>query len=108
MKTHTVNVQIVRFTRSDFPGWVECVLRDAANRDWILADKVPIFTNLPLNALSTYPQPGAVACEIVRQWADHDGRTRCIINTERPWGVSAGDGKTQFEVFMDQVAAVAM
>ena len=101
---YTVSVQIVRFTDPAFPGWVECVLRDASDREWTLADKVPIFTAAPLDAHSAYPQPGVVACEIVGRWTDESGRTRCLIDTERPWGVSTRNGETRFEVFIDRIA----
>ena len=100
---HTIIVQIVRFTDASQPGWVECVLRDASGHEWLLADKVPIFTGAPLDAASSYPQPGVVACEIVREWTDGRGRRRSIISTERPWGVEATSGETQFEVFSDQI-----
>src|SRR5580692_6372751 len=98
MPMHVVNVQIVSFTSPAQPGWVECVLRDAADREWTLADKLPVFTEAELDERSVYPQPGVVACEIVRQWTDECGKIRCIIDTERPWGVSTKNGKTQFEV----------
>jgi len=104
---HTITVQIVRFTDASQPGWVECVLRDAAGREWLLAEKVPIFTEALLDANSSYPQPGVVACEIVREWTDEQGRGRCIISTERPWGVKTQGGETQFEVFSNQVTRQA-
>jgi len=100
---HTISIQIVRFTDASFPGWVECVLRDASGREWLLADKLPVFTDATLDADSSYPQPGVVACEIVREWTDEHGRKRCTISTERPWGVEAKGGETQFEVFSDQI-----
>ena len=100
---HTVSVQIIRLTDESQPGWVECVLRDASSREWILKDKVPIFTEAPLDASSSFPQPGVVACEVVREWTDERGRSRCIITTDRPWGVAAQDGETEFEVFRDQI-----
>jgi len=100
---HSVSVQIVRFTDRAHPGWVECVLRDTAGREWTLADKAPIFTEVALDERSEYPQPGVLACEIVRQWTDASGRVRCVIDTARPWGVSTKDGETQFEVFADQI-----
>jgi hypothetical protein len=56
-----------------------------------------------LDADSSYPQPGVVACEIVREWTDAHGRRRCVISTERPWGVEAKGGVTQFEVFSDKI-----
>ena len=104
---HTISVQIVRFTDASQPGWVECVFRDASNHEWLLADKVPIFTTAPLDVDSSYPQPGVVACEIVREWTDERGRRRCIISTERPWGVEAKGGETQFEVFCDRITTHA-
>jgi hypothetical protein len=99
----TVGVQIVRFTDAAQPGWVECVLRDAQGRTWVFSDKVPIFTSVSLDADSSYPQPGVIACEIVRECIDENGRKRCIVNTARPWGVAAKSGEMQFEVFYEQV-----
>jgi len=104
---HTISVQIARFTDASQPGWVECVLRDTSGREWILADKLPVFTDADLDADSRYPQPGVVACEIVREWTDEHGRRRCVITTERPWGVEAKGGQTQFEVFNDQITTTA-
>jgi|JI6StandDraft_1071083.scaffolds.fasta_scaffold01762_10 hypothetical protein len=104
---HTISVQIVRFTDSHQPGWVECVLRDAASREWTFIEKVPIVTNALLDAASVYPQRGVVACEIVEHWTDEHGRIRCIIDTERPWGIEAKNGETQFEVFIDQITTTA-
>jgi hypothetical protein len=100
---HIVNVQIVRFTDSTQPGWVECVFRDAEDLEWTLADKLPVFTVAQLDSHSAYPQPGVVACEIVQQWTDEHGRRRCIIDTARPWGVSAKNGETRFEMLVDQI-----
>ncbi len=104
---HTISVQIVRFTDASQPGWVECVLQDALGCEWILADKLPIFTSAPLDAASSFPQPGVVACEVVREWTDERGRRRCVISTERPWDVEAKGGETQFEVFSDQITTQA-
>jgi hypothetical protein len=101
-----ISVQIVRFTDASQPGWVECVLRDTSGREWLFADKIPIFTDATLDANSSYPQPGVIACEIVRQWTDEHGRRRCTISTARPWGMEAKDGETQFEVFSDQIATL--
>lgn len=104
---NTISVQIVRFTDASQPGWVECVLRDTSGRQWFLADKVPIFTQDRLTESSSYPQPGSVACEILREWTDEYGRRRCLISTDCPWGVVAMGGETQFEVFRDQITTGA-
>lgn len=104
---NTISVQIVRFTDASQPGWVESVLKDASGREWRLVDKVSIFTSASLDEASSYPQLGVVACEIVREWTDELGHGRCIISTERPWGVEATSGETQFEVFRSQIATHA-
>ena len=103
----TLRVQIVRFTDASQPGWVECALRDASGRQWLLSDKVPVFTAAHLDESSTYPQPGSVDCEILREWTDEQGRQRCVISTDRPWGLAATGGETQFEVFRDQISTAA-
>src|SRR5688572_2244830 len=104
---HFVPVQIVRWVEDYLSGIVECVLTDTYGRLWSIVDKLPCFTAAALDSQSIYPQPGVVACEIVREWVDPDGRRRCIIDTNRPWGVSAKDGETQFEVFADQLTTDA-
>ena len=100
---YMLNVQIIRFVDSSFPDWVECVLKDTSNREWLFIDKIPIFTDQNLHEMSHYPQQGAIACEIIRIWVESDGRKRCIITTEIPLGIAAQDGKTEFEVFYDQL-----
>jgi len=98
-----LDIPITRFIDPHQPGFVECTLRDASGRAWLLVDKVPVFTDAFLDAESSYPQPGVVACEILREWTDETGRRRCLIDTDRPWGVSTAAGETQFEVFADQL-----
>lgn len=100
---HAVVVEIVRFVDGHPPGFVECVLRAADGRERVLRDKLPVFTAADLWEDSSYPQPGGVACVIVRQWVDENGRQRCLIDTSEPWGVQAVDGETQFEVFASEV-----
>ena len=56
-----------------------------------------------LDERSAYPQPGVIACEIVRERKDERGRVLCTIETERPWGVAATSGETQFEVWAEQI-----
>ncbi|HEY1122926.1 MAG TPA: hypothetical protein VGE67_15045 [Haloferula sp.] len=99
----TIAVEIVRFTDEGVPSWVESALQDALGREWRLIDKVPIFTLVNLDASSSYPQPGSIACEIVREWIDEDGRKRCLIDTTLPCGIDSVEGETRFEVFRDQV-----
>lgn len=104
---HAVTIQILRFTDSAQPGWVECMLHDASNRAWLFEEKAPVVSDANLDADSIYPQPGVIACEIVSRRTDEHGRTVCTIDTERPWGVAAKTGETQFDVFIDQITTAA-
>ena len=103
---HAVTIQILRFTDSAFPGWVECILRDASNREWLFEEKVPVVSAAKLNADNIYPQLGIIACEIVHRRKDENDRTICTIDTANPWGVVATTGETQFDVFIDQIVTV--
>jgi hypothetical protein len=98
-----IDVEIVRITAPDCPVWVECVLRDANEREWFFTDKSPVFTAGPIHERMPFPQPGVLACELVREWIDEQGRSRCLIDTEKPWDVEARDGETRFEVFKEQL-----
>ncbi|MDZ4405911.1 hypothetical protein [Prosthecobacter sp.] len=100
---HTIPVQIVRLVEEYQPNIVECVMSDASGRQWSFVDKLPIFTAADLDAQSSYPQPGVIACEILQEWTDKDGRKRCLIDINRPWGIAAKNGETQFEVFIDHI-----
>src|SRR4051794_4144908 len=92
-----VQVEIVRYTDDSYPGWVECQLIDVNGRLWSFIEKLPVVTLAWLDAKSSYPQPGIIACEVVETRQD-DGREIVTINTERPWSVEATSGETRFEV----------
>ncbi len=76
---------------------------DAASKVWMFVDKVPIFTSADLSAGSVYPHPGVIACEVLREWVEENGRKRCIVDTKCPWGVAAQSGETRFNVFAEQI-----
>ena len=99
----SVSVQIVRYVDDAQPGWAEARLRDAWGREWAFVDKVPVFTEAPLSADSGYPQPGQIACEIVRRWRDEGGREICTIDTARPDAVEAEGGGSKFDVLSEQI-----
>ena len=63
---YMIDVQIVRYVDRAFSGWVECILRDASNREWLFIDKIAIFSDQDLHEISRYPQQGMIACEIIR------------------------------------------
>jgi len=98
-----VRVEIVRFVDGYQPGVVEARLRDARGREWVFIDKLPIFTAEPLDSHSEYPQPGAIACEVVGRWQDERGQEICTIDTERPDAVEASGGVSRFDVLAELV-----
>lgn len=63
---YMIDVQIVGYVDSSFPGWIEYILRDASNREWLFIDKIAIFSDQDLHEISRYPQQGMIACEIIR------------------------------------------
>lgn len=96
-RTIGIAVAITRYVFDDFPGFVECELTDAAGVTHRILEKVPVICNQYLDADSSYPSPGVVACEILAT-REEDGRKIVRVNTERPWGVEPLDGTTIFEV----------
>jgi hypothetical protein len=88
-----VQVQIVRYTDDSQPGWVECHLTDAHGRSWSFIEKVPVVTELRLDATSRYPQIGVIACVVMKR---ADGVAN--IDTASPWAVESVEGETRFDV----------
>lgn len=98
LPVHAVRISIIRYVSDDQPGVVECQLTDITGRAWHLMEKVPIVTTADLNARSTYPQPGVIACEVLDSRGAPDGTAVVTIDTDRPWGVATIAGETRFEV----------
>ncbi len=98
-----IKILITNFIDDHYPGFVQCKFYDAFGREHILEDKVPIFTDQYLDAKSVFPQDGVVACEILKEWSDKNGRTINFVNIAKPWGVKTIEGLTQFEVFEEEL-----
>jgi hypothetical protein len=98
-----VRIEIIRYTLDEQPGFVELRLIDAWGTEWLFEEKVPVVTLEELDEHSDYPQPGIIACEIIKEWRDAEDREIVTIDTERPWGVPAYDGTTRFDVLPDQL-----
>jgi hypothetical protein len=94
-------VQIVRFVDGHFPGFVECEFKDAEGLSHIFVDKVPIVTAELLDGTSSYPQAGAVPCEVVARWADAKGRELVRISLKH--GITTSDGKFEFVVLSNRI-----
>lgn len=98
-----VIVQISRFVDEHQPGFIECILLDALGESHLFVEKVPVVSKGDLWPTSSYPQPGAIACEVEAQWKDAAGRSLVRVSTERPWGVESTAGTTCFTVLLAQV-----
>jgi hypothetical protein len=98
-----LKITITKFISNYQPGIVECKFHDAWNKEFIIHEKVPVVTLNDLYEDSKYPQDGIVACEIIREWNDKDGRVIIKITTEKPWGVETIDRLTEFEVLEEQL-----
>lgn len=99
----SVKVRIDKFIRDDQPGFVECSFADAWGRQHIVQEKVPIVTDKYLDANSSYPQEGIIACKVIKKWKDKDGRSIFTVDTEKPWGVDTIEGLTQFDLLDQQI-----
>jgi hypothetical protein len=99
-------VQIVRFVDNYQPGIVECEFTDADGQPHRLIDKAPIFTTATLTANSTYPQPGTVRCNLLRDWQDESGRRLITISTAEPFSIQTGEGLTEFNVLPSQLSRI--
>jgi hypothetical protein len=100
-----VKVVITRYVDDSQPGWVECRLVDAADREWLFVEKVPIVTAVNLGEDTVFPCPGVIACEIVSRRRGPRGHELVMINTESPWGIESTSGCASFEVEAEQLVS---
>jgi hypothetical protein len=98
-----VRIQISRYTSDANPGWVECRLVDAWGKEWLFEEKVPVVSLLDLDEQTSYPQPGIIACQIIKQWHDAQGRELASVDTSAPWGVESTGGNTKFDILTAQL-----
>jgi hypothetical protein len=94
-----VRVSITRYLGDEpQPGIVECEFIDAHGRCWRFVQKTAIISAGQLDGHTHYPQFGVIACEIISQRRDENGREIICVDSERPWGVESVDAVTRFEV----------
>jgi hypothetical protein len=99
----SIAVLIVRFVDDHQPGFVECVLFDAAGRRHEFIEKVPVVSTANLWSDSEYPQSGSLDCTIDREWVDELGRSLVQASTELPSGIESVTGETMFTVLERQI-----
>jgi|SRR5271165_2446875 len=99
-----IKVTIVRYISDEpQPGIVECKFEDAHGRRWSLLEKTAVVSAESLDARTTYPRRGVIACEIVRRSRDQAGREIIHVTTERPWCVESLEGVTKFDVLPESL-----
>jgi hypothetical protein len=101
-----VVVTISRYVSGSQPGWVECKLVDAHGNESTIMEKVPVVTLADLDANSSYPQTGYLACQVVERRVVTNGAEVVTIDIGSPWGVEDTSGKTQFDVFSNQLTTL--
>jgi len=104
--TTAIKIKITSFIDSHQPGFVEGRFIDAWNKEHIVRDKVPIFTEEHLDESSDYPREGFVACEIIKTWNDSKGREIKTVNTEKPWGIESIDAIKEFDLLTEQITSI--
>src|SRR5438132_7824953 len=80
-----VRVSITRYVSDEpQPGIVECAFCDVHGRRWSFVEKTAMVSSDYLDARTSYPQPGIIACEIAGRRLDATGREIILVSTERP------------------------
>jgi len=98
-----VSVRISRYVDAAQPGWVECRLVDALGYEHVFVEKVPVVTKAHLDAASSFPEAGHIACIVVDTNERDDGRQLVRIDTQKPWGIESTAGRSQFDVLSEQL-----
>jgi hypothetical protein len=93
-------VQIDRFVDVYQPGIVECSFVDASGVTHVFVEKIPFVTTEDIWKDSQYPRPGAVACQVEREWRDRDRRSVVQVSTEP---VESKNGHSTFIVLRAQI-----
>jgi hypothetical protein len=99
----SIKVRIDKFISNDQPGFVECSFTDAWGKQHIVHEKVPVVTIKNLNANSIYPQEGIIACQVIKEWEDKDGRLIITVDTASPWDIDTTEGLKQFDLLALQI-----
>ena len=97
-----VKVNISRYADDSFPGWVECRLVDALGHQHVFVEKVPVVAP-HLDAASSYPQSGVIACIVLGSRESDDGRQLVHIDMQTPWGIESLAERSRFDVFPEQL-----
>ncbi len=99
-----IEVTIVRYINDEpQPGIVECQFEDAHGHQWSFVEKTAYVSVRDLDAQSTYPQEGVLACEMLQRGLDGAGREVIRVDTERPSHIESVEGETKFDVLPESL-----
>jgi hypothetical protein len=98
-----IRAEISRWVSDDSPGFVECRFADRFGAEWVIVEKVPVLCDGDLRSNSRFPRPILIACEVIARREDGAGREIVDITTEAPWGISASEGTTRFQLYAEQL-----
>lgn len=101
-----IKVKITRLISSDQPGVVECIFKDAWDKEFKIQEKIPIVTTDDLDENSDYPSDGVVACEVIKEWDDTEGRKLVTVDIDKPWSIETIDGLTQFNILQKDLIEI--
>lgn len=88
-----VRIEVLKLVDTDFPGWVECSLVDAAGTEWRFVEKAPVVLHDSSSHLEFLPRPGVIACVVMQ-----DGDVTTIET-----GVASTNGQSVFQVLAAQL-----
>jgi len=96
-------VTITRLVDDSFPGWVECLLLDAAGGQHWFTEKVPVVSHGCAGPDDVYPRPGWIRCVVIQDAADGHSQRLVEVSTDQPDGVDSQTGQSRFTIRAQQI-----
>ena len=97
-----LRIEISRFVGEGQPNVVECMFIDGHGKKHSIIEKAPVVSSEDLNAYSSYPRAGVVACHVLQR-KKHGDSEIVEIDTEIPWHIESIAGQRCFDVLPDQL-----
>jgi hypothetical protein len=93
-----LEVDIIEYRQSDFPGWVLCKTIDSTGKTHYFEEKIPIISIENINKDTILPRKGYVKGEITNK---NDGII--CFSTSKPDDVETKEGVSIFYVYENQI-----
>jgi hypothetical protein len=62
-----LKLEVSRFVEEAQPNVVECIFIDSHGKKHSIIEKVPVVSSEELDANSSYPRTGVIACQVVQR-----------------------------------------